>query len=212
MNPNDFKAQLKVAYDKDALRRVNVERNREEWKIRFREEFADLLQREGKKTVLELGAGICSDSKFFQDNGFEVLATDLSDEMVARSRENGVRAQVADLYQIDELGEKFDGIYSMNVLLHVPRADLEMVLEKIHQALNPGGLFFYGVYGGTDEEKIITDKSKMGLPRLFSFLSDKTIQEAVANWFDILSFETVDIDSPTPDFCFQALLLRRKEQ
>lgn len=206
---DDFKVQLKAAYDKDAQRRVEVEENRDDWKLRFREEFCDILRSENRQTILELGAGIGSDSIFFQYNGFKVLATDLSDEMVARCREKGLNAQVIDLYSLDRLETKFDGIYSMNVLLHVPRHDLEQVLETISRALNPGGVFFYGVYGGSDEEKVIVDHSKMGMPRLFSFLSDDTIQTVADKWFSKLKFEVVDIGSNQPNFHFQALMLRK---
>ncbi len=160
--------------------------------------------------MLELGAGVGTDSKYFEENSLSVLATDLSEEMVNRCLEKGLRARVIDLYEISNLRETFDGVFSMNVLLHVPRKDLDAVLRNIHDTLNPQGLFFFGVYGGTDEEKTFTDNSKMGLPRLFSFLSDKTICEVVTKWFEIIKFETIDIGSDKPNFHFQSLLLRKK--
>lgn len=208
---DNFKIQLKAAYDKDAQRRVDNEDKRDDWKLRIRQEFAELLKSENRKTVLELGAGVGTDSKYFEEIGLEVLATDLSEEMINRCLEKGLRAKVVDLYEITNLGEKFDGVFSMNVLLHVPRKDLEKILENIYGVLNPNGIFFFGVYGGTDEEKVITDNSKMGLPRLFSFLSDKTICQLVTKWFDVIKFETIDIGSDRPNFHFQSLFLRKKD-
>jgi len=206
----DFKQQLKVAYNKDAQRRDSAEGKRDQWKLDVRQQFVNLLKKEGKKTVLELGSGAGLDAKFFQDSGFEVLATDLSDEMTKMCKKRGLDARVLDLYDLAPLGKTFDAIFSLNVLLHVPRKDLDLVLHNIHKFLNNNGVFFYGVYGGTDDEKIITDKTKMNLPRLFSFLSDNTLLEAVKDLFEVIDFKVIDIGSDKPNFHFQSLFLKKQ--
>ena len=206
----DFKQQLKVAYNKDAQRRDSAEGKRDQWKLDVRQQFVNLLKKEGKKTVLELGSGAGLDAKFFQDSGFEVLATDLSDEMTKMCKKRGLDARVLDLYDLAPLGKTFDAIFSLNVLLHVPRKDLDLVLHNIHKSLNNNGVFFYGVYGGTDDEKIITDKTKMNLPRLFSFLSDNTLLEAVKDLFEVIDFKVIDIGSDKPNFHFQSLFLKKQ--
>jgi len=206
----DFKQQLKVAYDKDALRRDSAEGKRDQWKLDLRQQFVELLKKENKNTILELGSGAGLDAKFFQDNGFEIIATDLSDEMVKMCKKRGLDTKVLDLYRLSTLGKTFDAIFSLNVLLHVPKKDLIKVLQGIHETLNPNGIFFYGVYGGIDEEKIVTDKTKMNLPRLFSFLSDDTLLDTVKELFEVIDFKTVDIGSDKPNFHFQSLFLRKK--
>lgn len=205
-----FKQQLKKAYDKDASRRDRGERERQQWKLDARQRFADVLHTKNKKTILELGSGAGLDAKFFKNQGFEVLATDLSPKMIEKCQKRSLRAKAIDLYDLDSLGEKFDGIYSLNVLLHVPRNDLNTVLQNIAVTLNEGGIFFYGVYGGYNKEETFIDKNKMGLPRFFSFLSDQTIKKVVKDWFEIIDFQTVDVGSKDPNFHFQSLLLRKK--
>jgi len=207
----DFKQQLRIAYDKDAKRRDYKEGKRNQWKLDVRQHFCDLLKKEGKRTVLELGSGVGLDAKYFQDNGFEVLATDLSNEMVKMCRKRGLDAKVVDLYNLSSLGKKYDGVYSMNVLLHIPMKDLCKVLKIIALSLNEGGIFFYGVYSnGSDEETTFTDKSRMNLPRLFSFLSDKTLLDVVKERFKIINFRKVEINDNNPNFYFQSLFLRKK--
>jgi SAM-dependent methyltransferase len=159
---------------------------------------------------LELGSGVGLDATYFKGLGFDVLATDLSEDMIASCKEKGLNAEIIDMYELDRLGRVFDGIYSMNVLLHTPRNDLRLVLTSIENALSSRGLFFYGVYGGEDIEKVITDNKRMGLPRFFSFLSDTTLQEIVKNQFTILKFETIETDSKEPWFHFQAMYLQKK--
>ena len=207
---NNFKQELKTAYNTDAKRRDDAEGKRDKWKLDLRQYFVDLLKKENKKTVLELGAGAGLDSQFFKENGFEVLATDLSDEMIKMCQKRGLEASTFDLYDLESLIKKFDAIFSLNVLLHVPRKDIEKVLTGIYNTLNDNGIFFYGVYGGIEEEKTIIDKSKMGLPRFFSFLSDKTILQVVKDKFEVIKFETVDVQGKQKGFHFQSLFLRKK--
>ncbi|HLE49427.1 MAG TPA: class I SAM-dependent methyltransferase [Patescibacteria group bacterium] len=169
---NELKKQLKTAYDADAKRRDSLEGKRDQWKLDIRQKFVELLKKENKTTILELGSGAGLDAKYFQESGFKVLATDLSDKMVEMCKKRGLDARVFDLYDLPSLGTTFDGIFSLNVLLHVPKKDLDDVLQNIHRVLNNDGVFYYGVYGGMNEEKTLTDKKKMNLPRFFSFLSD----------------------------------------
>lgn len=207
---NDFKQELKTAYNADAKRRDDANGKRDQWKLDLRQYFVDLLKKENKKTVLELGAGAGLDSQFFKKNGFEVLATDLSDEMIKMCQKRGLEATIFDLYDLEKLGRKFDAIFSLNALLHVPRKDIKKVLEGIYNTLNDNGIFFFGVYGGIEEEKTIIDKSKMGLPRFFSFLSDETILEIVKDKFEIIKFETIDVQGKQKGFHFQSLFLKKK--
>lgn len=208
---DNFKEELKAAYDADAKRRDANDGNRDDWKLKARGYFADLLIDEHRKTVLEIGAGVGLDAKYFQERGFDIYAVDLSPQMVSACIAKGIPAETLDLYELDKLGRQFDGIYSMNVLLHVPRNDLPLVLANIANQLTDGGLFYLGVYYmGTEEEKTFTDKSKMGMPRFFSFLSDETLSEYVKEYFDIVSFEKIDFGASDPKMYFQSVMLRRK--
>ncbi len=206
----DFKEELRVAYNMDAQRRLDSEPKKEDWKINARGDFANLVITEEKESLLELGAGVGTDSAYFKSLELDVLAVDLSESMVETCQEKGLDAQILDLYEIPKLEKQFDAIYSMNVLLHVPRNDLPYILELISAQLREDGLFFYGVYGGENTEKIITDNTKMGLPRFFSFLSNETLLAIAKQYFDLVSFKTIDIGSKDPNFYFQSLILRKK--
>ncbi|MBP8961056.1 class I SAM-dependent methyltransferase [Patescibacteria group bacterium] len=210
MDISKIKQELKIAYDKDSKRRSDKDYKRDDWKIKLRKKFLDLLKKENKKTLLELGAGAGMDSKYFSENGINVLSTDLSEGMVNACKQIGLNAVVLDLYEISSLNKKFDAVFSMNVLLHVPKNDLSKVLKDIHNTLNKNGLFYYGVYGGVDEESTFTDNQKMGLPRFFSFLSDETITNLVKEFFEVIEFETVDIHAKREGFHYQSLILRKK--
>ncbi len=104
--------------------------------------------------MLEVGAGTGQDSLFFQENGFDVVATDLSPEHVRRCREKGLDAHVMDFLGLDFPAASFDAIYAFNCLLHVSSADFPAVLKIIERLLKPGGVFFLGQHGGAESDSI----------------------------------------------------------
>lgn len=162
---SEIKTQLQKAYDKDAERRDSKEIDK--WKADLREKFLKVLKSEEKITLLELGSGTGRDALYFKENGFDVLASDFSEGMIIKCKEKGLNAVTLDLYDLSDLDNKFDAVFSLNVLLHVPRKDLPKVLLEIAKVLNPGGVFYFGVYGGFDSEEVFTDASKMNMPRFF---------------------------------------------
>lgn len=103
----DVKEQIKRYYDQEAALR-DGKSVRADWKAEFRQAFLDRALQEGKKTLLELGAGAGYDSRFFQDGGLRVTAVDLSTEMVRRCRAKGVEAYELELCRLSELERQFD--------------------------------------------------------------------------------------------------------
>ena len=89
---------LREAYNKYAQERETYAMP--EWKIELRSKFLSLLQKEQKKTLLEIGAGTGRDSKFFHDEGLDVVCIDLSPAMVELCRQKGLTAYVMDMADI----------------------------------------------------------------------------------------------------------------
>ncbi|MEQ4715811.1 class I SAM-dependent methyltransferase [Nonomuraea sp. B19D2] len=203
---NDVLGSLRAAYDGSAERRDGS--GKTAWKLAEREGFLSRLQRHEYKRLLEIGAGTGQDSAYFQENGMEVVAVDLSPAMVALCREKGLDARVMDFLSLDFAPASFDAVYALNCLLHVPNSDLPAVLAEIHRLLRPGGLFFLGVYGGgnlTGEGLFEGDDHQP--PRFFSFRSDEELQEYARRSFQIVDFHAVGSD----ELRFQSLTLRRSK-
>ena len=92
---NQTTANLRQSYDRTAEERDQYKIA--PWKIEERARFLALLQKEGKRNLLEIGAGTGQHGKFFQDNGLTVVCTDLSPEMVRLCRAKGLAAYTMDL-------------------------------------------------------------------------------------------------------------------
>ena len=205
MKTDPMKTNLILSYDHQAEQR-NISEI-EDWKIIERSEFLALLKSEYKQSLLEIGAGHGRDSKFFQENGFQVTCIDLSPEMVKLCRQKGLHAYVMDMVNLDFPDNSFDATYSLNSMLHLPKKELPIVLENIRRALKPNGLFFLGVYGGHDFEGIWETDSYRP-KRFFSFHSDEKLQEVVTKSFELLSLKKV-VTHGDQNLYFQSLTLRK---
>lgn len=203
-----IKENLKNYYNQESELRNKSERAA--WKIEIRKNFCNLLNQEQKKTLLEIGAGAGYDSQFFMDNGLQVMAIDLSGEMVQKCKEKAIEAYELDFYNLTSLNKKFDGIWAMNTLLHVPKADLCNVLREINLALNDNGLFYMGVYGGEDFEGEYIKSEVSDIPRFFSFHSQQRIKLVLENNFEIISFAQFDVGNGIEEDLFQSVILRKK--
>lgn len=198
---------LRATYNREsATQRDNAEKD--DWKLVERQQFLALLHQEGKTTLLEIGAGTGLDSLFFQQNGLHVICTDLSPAMIELCRAKGLEAYVMDFLHLDFAPASFDAVYALNCLLHVPTATLPTVLERIRDLLRSSGLFFLGVYGGFEKEGI-NEQDYHRPPRFFSFHTDEFMKDAVAAYFDIVSFKVVHL--PGKSRRFQSMTLRRKQ-
>ena len=157
---------LRESYNKSAQDREASPM--QEWKIQERANFWSVLRQEQKKTLLEIGAGVGRDSKFFQDQGLAVVCVDLSPAMVELCRQKGLQAHVMDIADMQLPQASFDAVYAMNSLLHLSKVELPAVLQRIDRLLKPGGLVFIGVYGGQDHEGV-WEKDSIDPKRFFSF-------------------------------------------
>ena len=195
-------ADLREAYDKRAMWRDG--RPYQDWKERERANFLTHLQRENKQTLLEIGAGPGRDSLFFQQNGLDVVATDLSPEMVKLCQAKSVTAHVMDFANLD-FAEPFDAIFALNCLLHVPKKDLPAILQRLHGLLKPSGLFYMGMHGGQDFEGIYEDDGHEP-KRYFSLYLPGQIQEVVGRFFQPVYFQVIPLTSDTD--AFQSMIWR----
>ena len=195
--------QLQRTYDEAVDRRARSAL--EPWKLPERSAFLDLLSREDRRSLLEIGAGTGLHGRFFADAGLEVVCTDLSPAMVEHCQAQGLVAFQQDFLHLD-LGRQFDAAFAMNCLLHVPREDLPAALGAVRSTLRLGGLFYLGQYGGIHMDGEFADDSYEP-HRYFSWLTDEDLLAVASEQFEIESFRAVDTQSDDGSH-FQSLVLR----
>jgi SAM-dependent methyltransferase len=97
-------------------------------------------------TVLDVGAGSGRDAAWFAANGYDVVAVEPSDAMLAHacklhpsSRIHWVSDSLPDLASVRRLGLSFDLILLSAVWMHIPPADRQRSLRKLATLLAPKG-------------------------------------------------------------------------
>ncbi|SCG53051.1 class I SAM-dependent methyltransferase [Micromonospora humi] len=199
---DDVLGPLREAYDARASWRDAL--TKEPWKLAERQAFRNRLAPGAR--LLEIGAGTGQDGVYFQQEGFAVVATDLSPAMVEHCRAKGIEAHVMDFLHLDFPADSFDAVFAMNCLLHVPNHDLPAVLAAIRTVLRPGGLFFVGVYGGNESAEGPKSDDEHGPPRFFSWRTDEQLLGFATAWFDVVDFHSIGVGR---GHRFQSLTLRR---
>ena len=106
--------------------------------------FEDALVHVGPlrgKQVLEIGCGSGRWSRLLAERGAEVLAVDLSPELIDRNRREipDVRFEVADVLELELTPESIDLAVSVTVIQHLPPHEQEVVAAKLAGFVRSGG-------------------------------------------------------------------------
>jgi SAM-dependent methyltransferase len=200
----DITRILRDAYDRRVDERAM--RSAPSWETAERDIFLEFLRRERVTTLLELGAATGSDAVFFKAYGFEVVCIDLSPQMVERCRARGLVAHVMDVADLRLPSDSFGAVYAMNCLVHVPKSQLRGVLQGISRVVEPGGLFYLGLYGGREFEGV-ADDDDFEPKRFFCHHTDERLRVLVGEFFSVESFRR--IPHGWNGLHFQSLILRR---
>jgi ubiquinone/menaquinone biosynthesis C-methylase UbiE len=100
--------------------------------------------------LLELGCGSGREASFLLANGYDVVAADGVASMLEGALElhpelDGRLSQLILPEPIVADSESFDGVYSIAVLMHLPKVQIETCIKDIYRVLKVGGRFLFSV-------------------------------------------------------------------
>lgn len=129
--------------------------------------------------VLDAGCGSGRDAKAFHEMGYQVDAFDASSAMVELAKQHtGLPVQLMTFSEIDAKAQ-YDAIWCCASLLHVPSFGLPAVMQKLADALKPGGVWYVSFKYGNGErvqgERRFTDLDEEGLRMGISNITDVEI-------------------------------------
>jgi SAM-dependent methyltransferase len=103
--------------------------------------------------ILDAGCGSGRDSLYFLKKGYKVTAFDASEKLVKLSSELiGQKVLHLSFEELD-FEQEFDAIWACGSLLHVPKQQIDNVINKLIRALKPQGIIYASFKYG-DGEKI----------------------------------------------------------
>lgn len=129
--------------------------------------FLEYIPASGK--ILDFGCGSGRDAKYFLSKGYDVDATDGSEELCKIASEYaGVQVKQMLFEELDKV-EVYDGIWACASILHVEKKQLPDIMKKIAIATKTGGVvytsFKYGDFEGIRNG------------RFFTYLTEKSFGE-----------------------------------
>jgi SAM-dependent methyltransferase len=111
--------------------------------------------------ILDFGCGSGRDTKYFLSKGFQVEATDGSEELCKiAAKTAGISVKQMLFSELNEK-EKYDGIWACSSILHHPKDELKGVMVKILRAIKDAGYIYtsfkYGESEGYRNGRYFTD-------------------------------------------------------
>lgn len=200
--PDSLRDDLRRAYD--ALAEERAARPRRKYRERVLFAYAGLLRSEGRSSLVEFGAGAGQDAMVFHEAGFDVLATDLSPAHVEQCRLRGLRAQVADFFDLPFDDDSVEAALAMSTFLHVPDAEIDRVLAEVGRVLRPGAPLGVGLWSADGD--LGEWREEDPTHRFFCIRTDQAVQEMLARHFTVDHFETMPTDDA--DIHYQWALVR----
>lgn len=111
--------------------------------------------------ILDFGCGSGRDTRFFLEQGYSVEAVDGSKELCKLAcKYTGIEVKNMLFEELSEV-EKYDGIWACSSILHLPKAELKTVFEKMLRALKDNGVIYtsfkYSDFEGMRNGRYFTD-------------------------------------------------------
>lgn len=164
------------------------------------EDFLRILDTLQGKRILDAGCGTGTNAQYFSQKGYEVVGIDLVDEFLQYAKKRcSAQFIKMDLRRIIFGPESFDGIWACASLLHIPKHELNSVLDSFRKILKNKGILYTSVKIGTGE-KMENGRyfSYHTLDGIESFLQDAgfeslikyTEEKTTGNWATIYSQKT----------------------
>lgn len=163
-----------------------------------RKRYVDLLQRETPPgaQVLDLGCGTGVPVARALAAQYRVTGVDGSARSIELARQHVPNATFlqADMTQVAFPPQSFAAVISSYAIIHVPRTEHAVLLQRIASWLQPGGLLI-ATMGAMESEG--TEDDWLGAPMYFSHFDAETNQQLVTN----AGFERVEatLDSADED-------------
>ena len=129
--------------------------------VNFKEVQDKFLQLLLGKKILDFGCGSGRDTIYFLKSGFDVTATDGSEELCKYASEyTGIQLKQMLFQDLDDV-DYYDGIWACSSILHLSKNELRIVMNKMSRALKSGGIIYtsfkYGNFEGERNGRFFTD-------------------------------------------------------
>lgn len=181
---------LKTTIEHDKLDPEKAKRKKEKLQSFIKENLEQF--KKGSK-VFEIGSADGENAKYIESLGYNITASDIADAFIneAKSKvENTVKFNVLE----DDFKDKYLAVLAWRVFVHFTKEDLDITLNKVHKALENGGIFIFNIMNretkACDEEWVdFPNEYHMDAERYYKYFLKEEVDSLISKTdFKIKSF------------------------
>lgn len=155
--------------------------------------FVALLRAEGRRSVVDVGAGPGLDVGHFHDAGFDTVGVDLTPGNVAEMSSRGLVGICGSIYAPPLASASFDAVWCMSTLVHVPDDRFGEALAGLIALARPGAPVAIGTWGGFDFEGI-SEHGDLRPYRFFALRNHERFAAMLAEHATVEHVETMVVE------------------
>ncbi|HSW85986.1 MAG TPA: class I SAM-dependent methyltransferase [Rhabdochlamydiaceae bacterium] len=153
-------------------------------KFPFETILPDLLMKYHKgDEVLEIGSGAGALAAWLARIGHKVTCIEPAQKLAERAEAKGLKVHCLNIQNF-HTEHQYDMVIAISSLIHVPKIQLPLQIEKIVTLLKPQGIFFVNFIEGKTEG--FEDPTNAGKMRFFSKWDEKELDLFLSRYFDVL--------------------------
>lgn len=133
--------------------------------------------------VFEIGSGDGKNAKFIKSLGFNVTASDTTDDFIEVIRSQGLRTIKFNAIE-DDFPEKYSAIFCWRVFVHFTKEDALKIIQKVYDTLEDNGVFIFNAINReiktVDNEWIdFEGEYHMGAERYYNYFRQKELDDII---------------------------------
>ncbi len=172
---------LKTSSVHDNLDMKRANSKREKLENLIKTSFSSLPEH---SKILEIGCGEGKNSKYIQNLGFNVTASDVATDFLESANSLGVPSIFLDALE-DSFPEKYNGVFCWRVFVHFTKDDALHLIKKVYDNLEEHGIFILNALNRQakliDNEWIDFDNEyHLGEKRFYNYFSKETLDYIIA--------------------------------
>ena len=181
---------LKTTIEHDKLDEEKAKRKKEKLQNFIKENLEQF--KKGSK-VFEIGSADGENAKYIKELGYNITASDIADAFINETKskvENTVKFNVLE----DDFKDKYLAVLAWRVFVHFTKEDLDITLNKVHKALENGGVFIFNIMNretkACDEEWVdFPNEYHMNAERYYKYFLKEEVDSLISKTdFKIKSF------------------------
>lgn len=152
--------------------------------------------------ILEIGSGAGALASWLSKLGHNVTCIEPAEKPAKKAIEKGLNVCLM-RFQDFSVCQKFDSIIAISSLIHIPRSEMTLQVQKILRLIKPAGIAFVSFIEGDCEG--YEDPTGKGKNRFFSKFTQDELNILLSPYFSIIEIHKIEVKKMNQSFFLMVL-------